>query len=156
MYDNNFYTTNKRFSSHTSQSNLPDHTICKERQASTIPSTFFIRNQTWFFFISIYWKMFYLFKSDSMPHENEIQIHSYRQFFAKRVHEEEKEEEDREIFCYVWKGSKSMTAHSTSLQVALLKRWTLNLKFIKITDHCFANVYFVFNEIPFRNDSFHN
>lgn len=58
------HATNKRFSSHSAIQFTGSYYI---QTTSTTMRVLFIRNQTWFF-ISIYWKMFYLFGSDSTPH----------------------------------------------------------------------------------------
>lgn len=58
------HATNKRFSSHSAIQFTGSYYI---QTTSTTMRVLFMRNQTWFF-ISIYWKMFYLFGSDSTPH----------------------------------------------------------------------------------------
>lgn len=58
------HATNKRFSSHSAIQFTGSYYI---QTTSTTMRVLFIRNRTRFF-IPIYWKMFYLFGSDSTPH----------------------------------------------------------------------------------------
>lgn len=110
----------------TQASNLPDHHIFKRRRKKKR----FFYSKSNMILLSIYLKMFYLFRSDSGHMWIKIQIHSCRGYGKKVLFAKEKMKiNHRTLYIsYEWK---------------LRCDWTLNLIFIKAFFYCFVNINYM-------------